>query len=109
MRTGKSKSVSPADRRQLQALVKDRNAAQKHVWQAEIVLFTADAVGTNEIMRRNRGGKLALLGGGERFRLCGPLVTKRLPSPLRVTVPHAHRFISTFAAIRSARVHEFTS
>jgi hypothetical protein len=42
MRTGKSVSVLPTDGRRLQALTKDRNAAQKHVWRAEIVLFTAD-------------------------------------------------------------------
>ena len=29
-------------------LVQDRNAPQKHVWRAEIVLLTADGAGTNE-------------------------------------------------------------
>ena len=57
MRTGKPMSVSPADRRRLQALIKDRNAGRKHVWGAEIVLFTADGVGTNEIMRRTGKSK----------------------------------------------------
>lgn len=51
MRTGKSISISPTDQRRLKALIKDRNAPQKHVWRAEIVLFTANGVGTNEIMR----------------------------------------------------------
>ena len=41
-----------ADRRRLTALARDRNAAQKHVGRAEIVLLSADGVGTNEIMRR---------------------------------------------------------
>src|ERR1700730_9999536 len=41
MRTGKSISISPTDQRRLKALTKDRNAPQKHVWRAEIVLFTA--------------------------------------------------------------------
>ena len=41
-----------ADRRRLTALARDRNAAQKHVWRAEIVLLSVDGVGTNEIMRR---------------------------------------------------------
>ena len=41
-----------ADRRRLTALARDRNAAQKHVWRAEIVLLSADGVGTNEIMCR---------------------------------------------------------
>src|SRR6202522_4311674 len=52
MRAGKSLSVSSADTRRLKALVRDRNAPQKHVWRAEIVLLTSDGVGTNEIMRR---------------------------------------------------------
>ena len=30
-----------ADRRRLTALARDRNAAQKHVWRAEIVLLSA--------------------------------------------------------------------
>jgi len=67
MRTGKSMSVSPANRRQLQALIKDRNAAQKHVWRAEIVLFTADGVGTNEIMRRTGKSKTCVWRWQERF------------------------------------------
>jgi hypothetical protein len=52
MRNGISINVSRSDRRRLQALVADRNASQKHVWRAEIVLLTADGLGTNEIMRR---------------------------------------------------------
>jgi hypothetical protein len=46
-----------ADRRRLTALATDRNATQKHVWRAEIVLLSADGFGTNEIMRRT-GGQL---------------------------------------------------
>ncbi len=58
MRTGISITVSAADRKRLEALVKDRNAAQKHAWRAEIVLLSADGVGTNEIMRRSgKSGK----------------------------------------------------
>lgn len=34
MRTGVSLTVSAADRDRLTALVKDRNAPQKHVWRA---------------------------------------------------------------------------
>ena len=41
MRAGKSLSVSSADIRRLKAVVQDRNAPQKHVWRAEIVLLTA--------------------------------------------------------------------
>ena len=39
MRTGISITVSPADRRRLQDVLQDRNAAQKHAWRAEIVLL----------------------------------------------------------------------
>jgi hypothetical protein len=41
MRAGISITVSPTDRRRLLALVKDRNAPQKRVWRAEIVLLSA--------------------------------------------------------------------
>ena len=54
---GKSLSVPSADIRRLKAVVQDRNAPQKHVWRAGIVLLTADGVGTNEIMRRTAKSK----------------------------------------------------
>jgi transposase len=57
MRAGKSVTVSSAEARRLKALVKDRNAPQKHVWRAKIVLLTADGVGTNEIMRQTGKSK----------------------------------------------------
>ena len=49
MRTGISITLKLADRRRLKVLARDRNAPHKHVWRAEIVLLSADAVGTNEI------------------------------------------------------------
>jgi hypothetical protein len=52
MRTGISITLRSIDRRRLAALAKDRNAPHKHVWRAEIVLLSADGVGTNEIMRQ---------------------------------------------------------
>ena len=67
MRAGKSLSVSSADIRRLKALVRDRNAPQKHVWRAEIVLLTADGVGTNEIMRRTGKSKTCVWRWQERF------------------------------------------
>src|SRR3954463_10136524 len=51
MRTGISIFLKPVDRRRLSTVVRDRNAPHKHVWRAEIVLLSADGVGTNEIMR----------------------------------------------------------
>jgi hypothetical protein len=51
VRTGVSLSVTFADLARLRALVKDRNAPQKHVWRAQIVLLTAEGVCTSAIMR----------------------------------------------------------
>src|SRR5450755_3904408 len=67
MRTGKSISISPTDQRRLKALIKDRNAPQKHGWRGEIVLFTANGVGTNEIMRRTGKTKTCVWRWQERF------------------------------------------
>ena len=49
--------VTPDDRRRLEAIVSDRNAPQKHVWRAKIILATADGCGTSEIMRRSGKAK----------------------------------------------------
>jgi hypothetical protein len=67
MRTGVSLTVSRADRRRLRALVADRNAAQKHVWRAEIVLFSAEGVGTVEIMCRTGKAKTCVWRWQERY------------------------------------------
>jgi transposase len=67
MRTGISITVSPAVRRRLRSLVKDRNAPQKHVWRAGIVLLTAEGLGTNEIMRRTGKSKTCVWRWQERF------------------------------------------
>lgn len=67
MRTGISFKVSSADRRRLEAVVRDRNAPQKHVWRAEIVLLTADGFGTMEIMRRTGKSKPCVWRWQERF------------------------------------------
>ena len=67
MRTGISITVSPSDRRRLEALVRDRNAPQKHVWRAEIVLLSADGLGTIEIMRRTGKSKTCVWRWQERF------------------------------------------
>jgi len=53
MRTGIIFEVSPSDRRRLERVVRDRKAAQKHVWRASIILLSADGVGTAAIMRHN--------------------------------------------------------
>ena len=57
MRAGISVNVTRSDRRQLEAIVADRGAPQKHVWRANIILATADGCGTAEIMRRSGKSK----------------------------------------------------
>ena len=57
MRPGTSVEVTADDRRRLDAIVSNRNAPQKHVWRARIVLLSADGVGTVEIMRRTGKSK----------------------------------------------------
>ena len=67
MRTGISLSVTPADMDRLRALVKDRNAPQKHVWRAQIVLLSAERLGTNAIMRETGKSKTCVWRWQERF------------------------------------------
>ena len=57
MRAGIVVNVTPEGRRRLEAIVGDRNAPQKHVWRAKIILATADGCGTAEIMRRSGKAK----------------------------------------------------
>jgi transposase len=59
--------VSPADRVRLDAIIKDRNSPRKAVWRAEIVLATADGLGTNEIMRRTGMSKPSVWRWQERY------------------------------------------
>ena len=67
MRTGITIEVSPEDRRRLEVLVRDRNAPQKHVWRARIVLLTDDGLGTNAIMRQTGKSKTCVWRWQERF------------------------------------------
>jgi transposase len=86
MRSGISINLSPSDRDRLDQIMKDRNAAQKHAWRAEIVLLTGDGVGTNEIMRRTRTSKTCVWRWQERFMqegVEGLLRDKTRPSRIR--------------------------
>ncbi|HLQ89844.1 MAG TPA: IS630 family transposase, partial [Xanthobacteraceae bacterium] len=49
--------LCPTDRAKLEAIVADRNSLRKCCWRAEIVLATADGLGTNAIMRRTDKSK----------------------------------------------------
>ncbi len=82
MRTGISITLRPAARRRLAALARDRNAPHKHVWRAEIVLLSADGVGTNEIMRQTGKSKTCVWRWQERFMrkvTAACCVTRRVP------------------------------
>ena len=67
MRTGVTLSVSSADLERLRALVCDRNAPQKHVWRARIVLLSAEGLGTNALMRETGRSKTCVWRWQERF------------------------------------------
>jgi transposase len=67
MRTGVTLSVCAADLERLRALVNDRNAAQKHVWRARIVLLSGEGLGTNAIMRETGKSKTCVWRWQERF------------------------------------------
>ena len=71
MRTGISFAVSPTDRQRLTTVVKDRNAPQKRVWRAEIILLSADGAGTVEIMRQTGKSKTWVWRWQERFAATG--------------------------------------
>jgi hypothetical protein len=56
--------LSAADRKELEAVVANRNSPQKHVWRAKIVLLTADDsdVPEADVGQCNRGHFLTHLG-----------------------------------------------
>ena len=67
MRPGISITLTAADRRLLETIVHDRNAPQKHVWRARIVLLSGEGMGTHEIMRRTGKSKTCVWRWQERF------------------------------------------
>jgi transposase len=71
MREGITVEVSATDRARLEAIVADRNSRQKHVWRAQIVLLTADGLGTGEIMRQAGTSKVTVWRWQERFMRAG--------------------------------------
>jgi len=78
----------------LATLARGRNAPDKHVWRAEIVLLSAYGVGTNEIMRRTGKSKTCVWRWQGCFMQAGcdglphnlvervVMVTLRVPYPL---------------------------
>lgn len=71
MRTGIKFDVSPPDRLRLERVIKDRNAAQKHVWRAAIILLSADGAGTAAIMRQTGKSKTCVWRWQERYMAAG--------------------------------------
>lgn len=59
--------LNPVDRARLQRIVADRNSPRKWVWRADIVLATADGLGTNAIMRRTGKSKPCVWRWQERY------------------------------------------
>jgi transposase len=59
--------VGPANRARLEAIIADRNSTSKAVWRAEIVLATADGLGTNAIMKRTGKSKPCVWRWQERY------------------------------------------
>ncbi|MEK8125034.1 hypothetical protein WOB59_18745 [Methylocystis sp. IM4] len=87
MRTGISITLEPPDRERLQAIVKNRNAAQMHVSRAEIVLPRADGIATNEIIAAHRqlqDRRLALAGVVDAGRLRRPPAREDPHAPPRI-------------------------
>lgn len=83
-------TVQPSARKRLKAILKDRNAPQKHVWRAEIVLLTGEGLGTNEIMRRTKKSKTCVWRWQERFMaegIEGLLRDKTRPSRIAALGP----------------------
>src|SRR6476659_3271994 len=67
MRPGVTIALTAVDRRRLGAIVGNRNVPQKYAWRAEIVLLTADGLGTVEIIRRTGKSKTWVWRWQERF------------------------------------------
>jgi transposase len=86
MRKGVSITVTLADRDRLEAIVRDRNSPQKHVWRARIVLLTGDGQGTNAITRAIGKDKTVVWRWQERFMhegVAGLTRDKTRPSRIR--------------------------
>jgi len=67
MRSRTPITLEAAERRRLETIAADRNAPQKHVWRARIVLLSADGVGTNAIMAATGTAKTTVWRWRERF------------------------------------------
>jgi transposase len=109
MRPGISITLSSAARRRLQAIIRNRNAVQKHVWRAEIALLSADGLGMVEIMRRTGKSKTCVWRWQERFAeegVDGLLRDKTRPSRV---APLDQEVIDRVVALTASRASPSTS
>ncbi len=98
MRIGIVIDLTSADRERLERICKDRNAPQKHVWRTEIVLLSADGVGTSEIMRRTGTSKTCVWRWQERYMqegVEGLLRDKTRPSRIPALPPELVAWVAT--------------
>ena len=66
MRKGVEVRLGPGDRERLEAVIGSGNSPQKHVWQARIVLLSADGLGTMAIQRQTGTKASRRFGAGRR-------------------------------------------
>ena len=83
--------LSAADRARLAVIAADRNSPQKHVWRAQIVLLSADRLGTVEIMRRTGKAKPSVWRWRARYLEAGVegLLRDKTRKPGKAPVPAA--------------------
>ena len=67
MRPGIAITLTAADRLRLEGIIHNRNAPQKHVWRARIILLTDQGVGTLAIMAATGKSKTCVWRWQERF------------------------------------------
>src|SRR5512144_1893938 len=89
MRSDVEVRLGPGDRERLEAVLADRNSAQKHVWRARIILATAEGCGTTEIMRRAGVSKPCVWRWQRRFMEAGVdgLLRDKTRKPGKAPVP----------------------
>jgi transposase len=91
MRAGIVVNVTSEDRRQLRAILGDRNRPQKHVARAKVILATGEGCGTTEIVSRSGLSKPAVWRWQERFMREGVdgLVRDKTRKPGKAPTPAA--------------------
>jgi transposase len=109
MRPGISITLTPEDRVRLNAIIRDRNSPQKHVWRARIIVLTADGKGTNAVTRAVAKGKKAVWRWQERFMQAGvDGLTRDKTRPSRIAPLPAETIDRVVALTNQPPPHEAT-